>query len=1109
MDIDHLPDWPELHEQCDGVPPMPRVASTLVMDTDHLLDWPELAEVADGVDEAGEEGESSYGFVVRVARRHTLRSRRVDVEVAIRVNRAAVQRQRRVFEALVPTGSTSPVLATLEVAPVRAGGGSRGVHARTLGRESGVWRDCRDGVRAAGTAASAVGAQSFDGGAALVNNGVGMTRHVGSEGHIAEEGSGCRVGSSGGPGVRHAPDDVLGRLCACPVTSGINEDGSTGRPPPPKLRRLSTHGRWGRDGRDAASGGRASLGTRFGWESEVGPRDRCSLPPPGSVRVTVLSAEEQLPTHTFYVPVRHSWRRVEKAPGRRFVPYMRDKTGPFAESARAALLDRWAFRDDSDDSDASDDEGERRGAEYYRLPARMRRHAARAGVSAAVGMFGQGPVVVAAIAASLGWSTAAVTRCVALIERRARENAALRWERSARIARRQAVERLTGGASLALVLGSGAVKVSSMSQGVRRIAAGLGRVESPPSRWSIARVTADAHVDVAAAGLPAASRRWAVRQALRVAAELEVDDWTRADLHALRALGAELRSSDAVACAQERTGNALPIVGPKAVAAAGEEAGSGAHQAMEASTLGSDTLSRLLCRVCLRYACRLHSTNSLHPLSAPPPPRPVRPPPDPSRLPNGVDNPYDREAAAAASIALDSDSDSGESSDGDVSSLPTQAAVRRGRSASALHRSIAVAASTCSDCRHSHVLRPAGDDGHVAPAVGAWTEEQVTLLRLGGAVVGRRDTCWLARFVPGQTCRGVAAYTDAEGWPDEDCAAVVPPLKDAWDSYGCSSRPGESSGLSQAASAQLPRQQGLSASPAAGASSQGVGRAVDFVPCFHQGRCTVGVCRCVRADIPCEKYCGCARLRWVSADPACVPEPPPFASIPAPGSRLCPRRVWCECAAPGRCATDDCPCFAADRECDPDACSSCGAHWHPSTGIDRVHLAGDSSGGCSATPAAAGVGVLEEDDAASGSVAGSRRCRNVQLQVGLRVRLVLGRSEAHGFGVFAAERACKGDFVGEYVGEMVPHDDAHARGRVYDSFGVSYLYTLTRAVVLDACRVGSRMRYVNHSRKNANLQPKLLSVCGYIRVGLFALRDLTLGEELLFDYGYEEDGWRE
>jgi len=73
----------------------------------------------------------------------------------------------------------------------------------------------------------------------------------------------------------------------------------------------------------------------------------------------------------------------------------------------------------------------------------MRRHSARAGVSAAVGIFGQGPVVLAAVAASLGWSAASVTRCVALIERRARDNVALRSERAARLALRQAVERRT------------------------------------------------------------------------------------------------------------------------------------------------------------------------------------------------------------------------------------------------------------------------------------------------------------------------------------------------------------------------------------------------------------------------------------------------------------------------------------------------------------------------------------------------------------------------------------------------------------------------------------------------------------------------------------------
>jgi len=124
-----------------------------------------------------------------------------------------------------------------------------------------------------------------------------------------------------------------------------------------------------------------------------------------------------------------------------------------------------------------------------------------------VRMYGQGPVVLAGNAATLGWSTAAVTRCVALIERRACENAEVRSERAARIARRQALQRLTGGATLAVLLGGCALPWSSMSLGGRQMAEWFGRVDSTHSRWSMARVLEDAHVDVAAAGLPAASRR--------------------------------------------------------------------------------------------------------------------------------------------------------------------------------------------------------------------------------------------------------------------------------------------------------------------------------------------------------------------------------------------------------------------------------------------------------------------------------------------------------------------------------------------------------------------------------------------------------------------------
>ena len=119
---------------------------------------------------------------------------------------------------------------------------------------------------------------------------------------------------------------------------------------------------------------------------------------------------------------------------------------------------------------------------------------------------------------------------------------------------------------------------------------------------------------------------------------------------------------------------------------------------------------------------------------------------------------------------------------------------------------------------------------------------------------------------------------------------------------------------------------------------------------------------------------------------------------------------------------------------------------------------------------------------------------------------MLGKSDTHGFGVFAAERAGTRDVVVAYVGELVPHAEAHARGQVYDAVEVSYFYTLARDLVLDATRVGSRMRYVNHIRARANLVPKRLSVCGYVQVGLFASREVVPREEHFFDFGYDVTG---
>ena len=44
-------------------------------------------------------------------------------------------------------------------------------------------------------------------------------------------------------------------------------------------------------------------------------------------------------------------------------------------------------------------------------------------------------------------------------------------------------------------------------------------------------------------------------------------------------------------------------------------------------------------------------------------------------------------------------------------------------------------------------------------------------------------------------------------------------------------------------------------------------------------------------------------------------------------------------------------------------------------------------------------------------------------------------------------------------------------------------------------------RLLNHSVLKPNLRPKVLDFESFICVGLFALRDIEIGEELLYDYG--------
>lgn len=119
-------------------------------------------------------------------------------------------------------------------------------------------------------------------------------------------------------------------------------------------------------------------------------------------------------------------------------------------------------------------------------------------------------------------------------------------------------------------------------------------------------------------------------------------------------------------------------------------------------------------------------------------------------------------------------------------------------------------------------------------------------------------------------------------------------------------------------------------------------------------------------------------------------------------------------------------------------------------------------------------------------------------------------SSVEGYGLFAKEKILRGKFVIEYVGEIISNEEAERRGAFYDLRGCSYLFDLyIRGVipfyVIDSRFIGNRSRFINHSKKNPNLNVSILLVNGVRRIGFYASKDIDKDEELFFDYGYSEE----
>ncbi|CAL5020960.1 unnamed protein product [Urochloa decumbens] len=132
-------------------------------------------------------------------------------------------------------------------------------------------------------------------------------------------------------------------------------------------------------------------------------------------------------------------------------------------------------------------------------------------------------------------------------------------------------------------------------------------------------------------------------------------------------------------------------------------------------------------------------------------------------------------------------------------------------------------------------------------------------------------------------------------------------------------------------------------------------------------------------------------------------------------------------------------------------------------------------------------------------------CTNRPFRRDKKIKIV--KTERCGWGAVALEPLEKGDFVIEYVGEVI--DDVICEKRLWDirkredkNF---YMCEISKDFTIDATFKGNVSRFLNHSC-DPNCKLEKWQVDGETRVGVFASHSVKVGEPLTYDYRFVHFG---
>ena len=132
------------------------------------------------------------------------------------------------------------------------------------------------------------------------------------------------------------------------------------------------------------------------------------------------------------------------------------------------------------------------------------------------------------------------------------------------------------------------------------------------------------------------------------------------------------------------------------------------------------------------------------------------------------------------------------------------------------------------------------------------------------------------------------------------------------------------------------------------------------------------------------------------------------------------------------------------------------------------------------------------------------RCSNQRFQKAQYPRFEIVYTTNRGYGLKTKAWIKKGDFVNEYCGDLIDIDECQKRLQFQNDIGDLNFYfcVLDKERIIDAGPKGNFSRFMNHSC-DPNCETQKWTVNGDIRVGLFALADISPGTELTFNYNMD------